>query len=61
MLFSWNTSLCKENSNEVTLGLILSSVVLNSLLLPISFEYIKSDSDLVKGKDSLRILLGLIF
>ncbi len=45
MLFSCNTSLCKENSNEVTLGLTLSGVVLNSLLFPISFEYIKSDSD----------------
>ncbi|SFV66406.1 hypothetical protein MNB_SM-4-1336 [hydrothermal vent metagenome] len=51
----------KENSNEVTLGLTLSSVVLNSLPVPISFEYIKSDSDLVKDKDSLRILLGLNF
>ena len=48
-------------SNEITAGITLSSVILNSFVVPISFEYVHSDSTLVSDENSVRVLLGLSF
>lgn len=50
-----------ESSNEVTAGITLSSVFLNSFVLPISFEYVHSDSTLLSDENSVRVLLGFSF
>jgi len=47
--------------NEITAGFTLSTVFLNSLSLPISFEYIHNDSDLIENRDKIRFLLGASF
>ena len=47
--------------NEITAGFTLSTVFLNSLSLPISFEYINSDSIFTPNKDKIRFLLGASF
>ena len=55
--FSYDTHIF----NEVTAGFTLSTVFLNSLSLPLSFEYIYNDSDLTPNQDKIRFLLGATF
>jgi len=50
-----------HTTDEITAGFTLSTVFLNSLSLPISFEYIYSDSDLTQNRDKIRFLLGASF
>jgi len=52
----------KHDFNEVTIGLTLSSVFLNSFILPINLEYIYNDGEhLIEDKNSVRFLLGTTF
>ena len=52
----------KHNFNEATIGLTLSSVVLNSLVMPINVEYIYNDGKyLIDDKYSFRFLIGTTF
>ncbi len=48
-------------ANEERVGLVLSSVLMNSLSLPISFEYIHNDALFIEQKNSFRFLLGSSF
>jgi hypothetical protein len=54
-------STTKYKADEITTGLTLSTVFLNSFTLPLSIEYIYSDADFVKDKNSVRVLLGASF
>ncbi len=49
--------------NEITLGLTLSTVFLNSFAFPISLEYIHNDGDalLIDNEYQYRLLLGIPF
>ena len=51
----------EEEVNEATLGLSFSTVLLNSMVVPVSFEYIYNDSKLVENKKTFRLLLGSSF
>jgi len=51
----------KFKAEEITAGITLSSVFLNSFTLPISVEYIYTDADFVRDKESIRVLLGANF
>jgi hypothetical protein len=51
----------EEEVNEATLGLSFSTVFLNSMVVPVSFEYIYNDSKLVENKKTFRLLLGSSF
>ena len=46
---------------EITAGISLSTVFLNSFTLPVSVEYIYNDADFVKDESSVRVLLGASF
>ena len=48
-------------AEEITAGITLNTVFLNSFTLPISLEYIYTDADFVREKESLRVLLGVSF
>ncbi|WP_457747872.1 hypothetical protein [Sulfurimonas sp.] len=47
--------------NEATLGVTLSSVLLNSFVVPFSFEYIYNDADFIKSNETLRFVMGVTF
>ena len=47
--------------NEVTLGVTLSTVFINSFVVPLSFEYIYNDADFIKSNDTLRFVIGVTF
>jgi len=53
----------KADINEGTLGFTLSTVLLNSFVFPLTFEYIYNDTDtnLVKDKHQFRVMLGASF
>mgnify|MGYP006995562285 CR=1 FL=1 len=51
----------KFDANEVTVGTTLSTVLLNSFVLPISFEYIYNDAIFIENKNSFRLILGATF
>ena len=48
-------------ANEATLGVTLSTVLLNSFVLPVSFEYIYNDASFIQNEHSFRFLLGASF
>ena len=48
-------------ANEERVGATLSTVLMNSLPLPISFEYIHNDASFIEEKSSFRFLLGSSF
>ena len=48
-------------ANEERVGLRLATVVMNSLAIPMSFEYIHNDADFIKESSSFRFLLGSSF
>ena len=54
-------SLEVENANEARVGVTFAGVFLNSLALPISFEYIYNDASFVEDQSRLRVLLGASF
>ena len=49
------------NANEITIGTTLSTVFLNSLELPIGFEYIHNDAIFLQDKSKFRLMLGYSF
>jgi hypothetical protein len=51
----------KYNVHEILGGLSFDSVVLNSYKIPVNFEYIYSDTEFIKDKNSFRVLIGVEF
>ncbi len=51
----------KHEANEFTAGLTLSTVILNSFVIPLSFEYIYNDADFIRDEGKFRVLIGTIF
>ena len=49
------------NASEITLGTTLSTVFLNSLEIPIGFEYIYNDANFIQNKSKFRVVLGYSF
>jgi len=47
--------------NEATFGVTLSTVFINSFVLPLSFEYIYNDAEFIKSNETLRFMIGLTF
>jgi len=50
-----------HKSNEYTTSLTLSTVFLNSLVLPVSFEYIYNDADFLLENEKFRFIIGYDF
>ena len=48
-------------ANEVTVGVTLATVLLNSLEMPLSFEYIYNDANFISQENSFRFLFGSSF
>ncbi|MEA1983078.1 MAG: hypothetical protein U9N39_05980, partial [Campylobacterota bacterium] len=51
----------KYNANETRVGLTLSTVLMNSLPFPLSFEYIHNDATFVEDTSRVRVLFGASF
>ena len=51
----------RYNANEVRVGVTLSTVILNSLPLPISIEYIYNDAEFIEDEHDYRFLMGISF
>ena len=48
-------------ADEITAGITLSTVFLNSLAMPISFEYIYNDADFIEDESFFRFIIGTTF
>ncbi len=51
----------KENFNEITAGVTLSTVMLNKFVIPVSFEYIHNNAKFIEEENSFKFILGTRF